>query len=514
MGSAPAKLQAEKQELLELVERLRGTIRGLEADNARLTYEKQCLLARLFGRKSEKIDPRQLEFLLQGLKAQEPVDPPPRVRSGHPRRPAAPRKPRLPEDLPTERHILDPQEVQQAPESFEQIGEEVTQELGYVAPLYFRRLFIRRKYVSKADRSLPPIIAPLPPRLIAGSYASPELLADITVKKFNDHLPLYRQEQILRTRHGIELSRKTMCDWLERVAWWVRPIYEQIRDALRRGNYLQIDESPIRYCQAEGGGSGQGFVWVYHRPGADVLYEWHTGRGADCLEPMLAKFGGTVQSDGYSAYQSYAKGRAREIANGADKPPIELAGCWAHVRRKFREALEECPGQAGWVLGQIQHLYRVERVLREGQAGPALRAANRAAQSAMVVARLEKALRLKLPAHRPTSQMGKAIGYTLSLWPELLRFIADGRLEIDNNLVENAVRPTAVGKKNWLFFGAPETGERAAIIYTLLENCRRLDINPYEYFCDVLRRLPSMTNQQIAELTPAHWITQRKARAA
>lgn len=515
MTGEVAKLRAERQELVDLVETLRTTIAALQTDNERLSHEKQCLLARLFGRTSEKLDPRQLELLL-GLAAVEAATEPPRpAPSPRVRRPATRRQPRLPENLPIEEHILDPEEVKQAPEAFERIGEEVTQELGYLAPLYFRRLFIRRKYVCKADRSRPPIIAALPARLIPGSYASPELLADITVKKFIDHLPLYRQEQILRSRHGIDLSRKTMCDWLERVAWWLRPIYSHIRDDLRRGTYLQIDESPIRFCQAEGGGSGQGYVWVYHRPGAGVLYEWHTGRGAQCLKSMLDGFGGTVQSDGYSAYQSYARERAQAIAQGTAQAPIELAACWAHARRKFYEAQEESPMQAGWAMRQIQLLYAIETRLRERKAGARYRAIVRSVESAPIVARIEKMLRLKLAAHRPTSQMGKAIGYALSLWTPLTRFLDEGRLEIDNNLVENAIRPTAVGKKNWLFFGAPETGERAAIIYTLLENCKRQGVNPQEYLVDVLTRLPEMTNQQTHELTPAAWAAaRRKAKAA
>lgn len=515
MKGKPAKLEVRYQEALQLVAQLQARVDELETWNAKLTYEMQCLLRARFGSKSEQLDPRQMELLL-GLKPTEPPaeDDAPSAPTQASRRRSRRRAPRLPEDLPTEEHILDPEEVEDSPDDFEKIGEEVTQELGYVAPLYFRRLFIRRKYVRKADRAQPPLIADLPPRLIPGSYASPELLTDITIKKYNDHLPLYRQEQILRTRYGIELSRKTMCDWVERVAWWLKPIYNHIRDQLRCSDYLQIDESPIRYCQAEGGGSAQGYVWVYHRPGGDVLFEWHTGRGADCLKEMLDDFGGTVQSDGYSAYQSYARIRAKQIAQGASKAPIELAACWAHARRKFYDAQEESPTQAGWMLRHIQNLYAIEKRLREQQLGPDYRAAVRTAQSAMIVVRIKKMLQMKLSAHRPTSQMGKAIGYTLSLWPQLTRFLQDGRLEIDTNLVENAIRPTAVGKKNWLFIGAPDAGERAAIIYTLLENCKREGINAQEYLLDVLRRLPSMTNQQTEQLTPANWAAQRKAQAA
>jgi hypothetical protein len=229
---------------------------------------------------------------------------------------------------------------------------------------------------------------------------------------------------------------------------------------------------------------------------------------------MLAEFGGTAQTDGYGAYGSYVNGRARRIEAGESAKVIELAGCWAHVRRKFKEALEESPVQAAWVLNQIGMLYGCERMLRENRSGPTLRAAVRCSHSAMVVERIGRMLRLKLASHRPASQMGKAIRYTLSLWPQLQCFIEKGEVEIDNNLVENAIRPTALGKKNYLFFGAPEAGERAAIFYTILENCKQEGINPQEYLRDVLSRLPSMSMQETGYLTPAAWAAQRNQRVA
>lgn len=269
----------------------------------------------------------------------------------------------------------------------------------------------------------------------------------------------------------------------------------------------------MRYCLREGGGSGQGYLWLFHHPGGEVLYEWHTSRATDCLDTMLEDFQGTVQSDGYSAYTSYEKKRRKLISEKKSSKPIDLAACWAHARRKFHEALEECPAQAGWILHQVGLMYQIERDLR-GK-GPELRSSVRAGSTGMILARLKMVLKHKLTAHRPSSQMGKAISYTLSLWPQLLRFRDDGRLEIDNNLVENAVRPTALGKKNWMFIGHPEAGQRSAIIYTLLECCKRRGINPQEYLCDVLSRIPAMTNQQTWSLTPANWLaSRRKSQAA
>jgi transposase len=517
MQGALAKLTRRNEKLEAENAALHARVDALEQELELTNRKLQHVLKQLFGKKTEQFDPRQLELLLSGLRVQPiPAGEPPAML--RPPRPAtgraSARKPRIPENLPTEDIVIDPDEVSAEPQAYQCIGEEITQELDVVPPKYFRRRFIRRKYVRKAERSLPPVIAALPPRLIAGGYASVGLVVDIILKKYLEHLPLYRQEQMLKMRYDIELSRKTMCDWVEQAAWWLKPIYEHIGCELRQGEYLQIDETPIRFCQAEGGGSGQGYLWVYHRPGAGVLFEWHTSRGADCLEGMLKDFGGTVQTDGYGAYDSYVTKRGQQIAAGVDKPPIVPAACWAHARRRFHEALPECPSQAAWVMRQIQHLYRIEAELREASAGPALRESVRSSQSTMILGRIEKALRRKLAAHRPTSQMGRAISYALSLWPQLLVYVSDGRIEIDNNLVENAIRPTAIGKKNYLFFGHPEAGERSAILYTLLENCKREGINPQAYLQDVLARRLTTPLNQIAQLTPANWAAARRVKAA
>jgi transposase len=506
-------MQAALAELKEKLAERDERIEQLVAENRLLSRKLQFLLKRLFGRKSEKLNRNQLELLLSGLDDSPPDDTPPPAPQPPRSRRRAERKPRLPDDLPTEDVVIDPEAVKEDPEAYQCIGQEVTEELDVVPTRYFRRRIIRRKYKSKVNRNRPPLIAPLPPRVIEGGYASAGLLTDIVLRKYADHLPLHRQEQILRTRHGIDLSRKTMCDWVGVVAEWLKPLYNHIREDLRASAYLQVDETPVRYCLGEGGGSRKGYLWLFHHPGGEVLYEWHTSRAAECLDPMLAEFCGTVQCDGYSAYTSYARKRRQQVELKQSDKPIELSACWAHARRKFHEALEECPGQARWVLHQIGLMYRIEQELR-GK-GPELRQSVRAAATGMILARLEKAFKRKMSQHRPTSAMGDAIGYALGIWPQLLRFRDDGRIEIDNNRVENAVRPTALGKKNWMFIGHPDAGQRSAIIYTLLESCKRRGINPREYLHDVLSRIPAMTNQQTRSLLPGNWLSDReKSQAA
>ena len=248
-----------------------------------------------------------------------------------------------------------------------------------------------------------------------------------------------------------------------------------------------------------------GHFWTFNRPGGEGFYHWQTSRAAACLENVIPlTFTGTLQCDGYSAYQSFANGRGG----------IELAGCWAHVRRKFYEALEQSPRVGGWLLRQIQNLYRIEEVLREQRAGPQLRLAVRASQSRPIVVRLQRAVvRLKGSGrYLPQSLLGQAMDYALGQWTTLEVFLKDGRVEIDNNLVENAIRPTAIGKKNWLFIGGAQAGERSAIIYTVIENCRRRGLDPFAYLRDVLTPLPNMTNWQVPTVTPQAWAKAQQPR--
>ena len=189
-----------------------------------------------------------------------------------------------------------------------------------------------------------------------------------------------------------------------------------------------------------------------------------------------------------------------------------LAGCWAHARRGFFEAKESAPKEAGWILVQIRHLYQIEEELRQQRAGVALRDAFRSSQSRPIVQRIHGALERWQKAGRflPQSSMGQAISYALGQWQSLEIYLQDAQIEIDNNLVENAIRPTALGKKNWLFFGDANAGERSAIIYSIIESCRRNGVEAYTYLCDVLTRLPSMTNWQIKDITPKAWAKSRK----
>jgi transposase len=497
-------MRADSQnELIQLRERvvtLEAALAAAHQENALLRQKVDALVRRVFGTSSEQIDPAQLELLLQ----LSTIATPPAVEARSFPQERAPRarkesRPRLPEHLPVIEQILDPEPVKTQPEAWRCIGQEVNEQLDYEPGRFLRRRIIRRKYVHRTDTDLAPIIALLPESLRERGLAAPGLLAHILVSKYCDHLPLYRQEQIFARRHDVQLPRQTLARWVELCADWLKPIYETIRTGVMAGGYVQIDETPIRYLAPGHGQTKQGYLWTAHRPRGDVLYRWETSRAAACLENLVpVNFTGTIQCDGYSGYRAFTQRREQRIT---------LAGCWAHVRRKFHDAMEQAPRTSGWLMRQLQHLYRIEAELRAHRAGPNLRAAVRAHQSRPIIERFKKALvRLKASGrHLPQSLLGQALDYTLGQWPTLEIFLNDGRVEIDNNLVENAIRPTAIGKKNWLFIGDAQAGERSAIIYTVIESCRRREIDPYTYLRDILTRLPHMTNRQIPEVTPAAW---------
>ncbi len=496
------QLLAENKKLVSETQTLQTEIKYL---NEKVKY----LLKQLFGSKSEKVDPNQLTLLLNGpelpaaneetLAEVEEVAPAPRRAK---RRPLAER---LPDDLPIETVVIEPEEVLAHPEEYKKIGEETMVELDVKPPRFFKRLIVRPKYVKVADRRQPPIVAPAPRRIIENSFASAGLLTAILLGKYADHLPLYRQEQIFKARHGVELSRKTMCDWVWNIAHQLAMIYECLRHEIRNSGYLQADETPVR-CQDPGTGKcATGYLWTYLAQDHGVLFEWFPSRAHDCLTPMLSKFQGQLQSDGYAAYEAfYAKPLNHKLRAG-----VARAGCWAHARRKFHEAREESP-LAAQVLADIQALYRIEAQLREQKTSADDRLAARQSDSLPILQKIEDRLKGASTSHLPKSLTAKAISYALDQWERLMVYTRHGHMEIDNNRVENAIRPTAVGKKNWLFFGSKEAGQASAILYSLLESCRMLGINSQEYLLDVLPRLPTMTNQSAHLYTPAQWKAARE----
>ncbi len=410
------------------------------------------------------------------------------------------------ENLPVQTTEIIPDLVAADPDSFERIGEETTELLDITPARFFRRLIVRPKFRRKNQRHLPPIVAPAPATPLVGGLPAAGLLAHLLVGKYIDHLPLYRQEKIF-LRHGVGIPRDLIVHWLHQSIALLEPVASAIKAETLASSYLQIDETPVRYLVPGSGKASRGYMWVASDPQGSLFYHWGAGRGCEQLvEAIGGNFTGDIQCDGYVVYKTYAK----------TNPLVKLLSCLAHIRRNFVEVLEAGPDpDAAKILSLIGELYGIEADLRATSATPALRHSQRAQRSAAIVGRIREAMEVTQAKHRPASLMGKALFYGLGHWASLARYLEDGRFEIDNNLAENAVRPLKLGAKNWLFFGSEHAGHNAAVIYTLVETCRRHGIPVEEYLRELLTRLPGQTDPEvIASLTPARMAAARREKSA
>jgi transposase len=375
-----------------------------------------------------------------------------------------------------------------------EIGCEKSERFEYVPAKVIRHEIVRPKLACPCGQGTVSIAA-LPPSVVAQGQPGPGLVAQVILSKYDDHLPLYRQQQQFE-RLGVNFPRQTLCDWVEQGALWLQPLVREMKRELLAGDYLQVDETPVRVMDPEVKGKcATGYLWVAGRPEADVIFEFHPGRGKEYAQALIGDFKGYLQRDGYGAYSALARGQ----------PGLIPVGCWAHARRKFVEALDERPEPAGQIVTELRKLYLIERRARDEALAPEQRWHVRREVSAPILAALKPQLEALRPGCLPQSPLGKAIQYALAEWEPLQRFLQDGRLEIDNNLTENAIRPSAVGKKNWLFIGHPEAGWRSAVIYSVIVSCRRRDIEPWTYLRDVLTRLPGMKQSEVPSLLPRCW---------
>lgn len=477
-----------------------------------------ALLKRLYGAKSEKLSTDQLllAFLEDEAKKPHAADPENQgpAAEANTKKKRARRTNKLGDslkDLPTtERTIIAP-EVREAPENYRLIGEEVSERL-HVNPATFTREVIKRlTHVRKNDPDAVPITPPLEPCLLPGSVLTPSLGALLLTEKFCYHQPFYRQEWRLKATHGIVLTRNLMCSWHDHLAGLLRRLYEQHAIKFRLSDYLKIDETPIDYLDPGSGKAQQGYLWTYHHPDYGVLYDWHTSRANTCLDNILiteeesSSFNGYLQSDGLRAYQTF-----RERHPHLEITPVS---CLAHIRRKFNEAREDHPRITAWILLQIGKIYRLEARLKNRRAGPELRKRSRRILLRRTYHHLQK-LFYHLPKHHrilPKSSLGKALKYAVDQWSHLEPCFEDGRIEWDNNLTENAIRPTKLGAKNWMFIGGKETGWRSAVIYTFVEQIRNHGLDPFGYFKWVFEKfMHNPPAEELENLLPDTWIKIQK----
>jgi transposase len=488
-----------------------ATIRLQEREKAQLLHRVEQLLGQIYGRRSEKIDPAQLllfvEAAVKNAEAEAtaaaeslPAEPKPN-KKGHGRKKPPQDLPRLPIEHPV------PEADKVCPHCGEarvRIGEEITEQLEYAPASLFVIEHIQPKLACRrCEEGV--VVAPKPAQPIEKGLPGPGLLAHVVVSKYCDHLPLYRQESIFE-RHGLELSRQTMCGWVLASARILEPVGEAMKARVLESKVIHTDDTPVTVREPGRSGTHQGRFWVYLGDGAHpyTIYDYTPSRKRDGPIEFLRGFKGTkeepryLQADAFGGYDGiYATGGADQ-----DGVVIEVA-CWAHARRYFYDARGSDALRSHTILAWIQQLYQVEREAKEADA-PRRRKLRRES-SKPILDKIKEWLDAEQPRLLPKSPIGEAVQYALNNWTALTRYLDDGDLAIDNNLAENALRGITVGRRNWLFVGSDRGGRAASVLHSLIGSAKRHGLDPFTYLRDLFLRLPTHPNKEIHLLFPDHW---------
>lgn len=489
--------KAYQEGLTDLEEKYKAIISNLQLDISHLKLQVKALKKMVFGAHSEKSKappesaPGQLS-LFEGEGAAVVEEEQMQEVKPHQRRKAKahPGRNALPEHLPEEVQVIEPEEDTT---DMVKIGEERTEYIEYNPASLVRKVIIRPKYARPKGQGI--VIAPLPARPLEKSIAGAGLLAHVEVSKFLYHNPFYRQIQQFRRQYNWTLSAATLNDWHRGVCQLLQPLYDCLwRRVLARG-YVQVDESPIKVMDCETKGkTHQGYQWVYHSPEQRlVCFQYRKGRGMHGPQEVLKDYQGYVQCDGYGVYDQL----------GRKNSALQLAGCWTHARRKFHDALESDPSVVQIALKFWSQLYRAEDACRHLAADDRLQ--YRLQHHLPIVKELCQWAKLHTGTTPPKSPLGKALYYLNHQWPKLKIVFDDGRLELDNNLIENKIRPLALGRKNYLFAGSPAGAQRIAMMYSFFGSCLANDVEPYAWLKDVLERIPIHPINKLEELLPSEW---------
>jgi transposase len=459
----------------------------------------------IFGKRSERVatDLNSEQLLLEGFEnlplPKEKKKIVPAHERGKPNRDGKD-KITIPSDLPVQTIILDiPEEEKICKETGQplvQIGVEVSHKLAHQPGSYYIKEIIRPKYANPQKEEDGIMTADLPDSLLPKCRADESLLAEIITKKFADHLPLYRIADIFN-REGIKISRKLLSQWVVRCGMALKPLHNEMLKRILASENIYIDETPVKLqdkvkCK-------QAYMWVVvggcESDPPYRIYEFKQDRCHDNVLDILKGYRGGLHSDKYAAYQKLAE---RKI--------ITWYPCWSHIRRKFFDAEAGDPVFRQWVLRKIRYLFMLERVSWGRSAEERLKI--RQEKEEPIIDELIQKIKGKLGDMTilPKSKLREAIGYFCGLIPYIKNYTKSAFARMDNNVAERAVRPLAIGRKNWLFFGSPDGGEAGAVLFSLVQTCRGLGINPREYLEDVMRRIMGHNNQKLHELLPDHWL--------
>jgi transposase len=381
------------------------------------------------------------------------------------------------------------------------IGYETGERLDVEPARYFVVVTKREKRACKSCGEGGVAVAAVPARIVEKGLVSDRVVIDTVVAKYSDHLPLYRQSAILEREAGVEIDRATLDGWVMRVGELLSPIVSVMRRELLGGSYLQADETTVDMQMHDGSGHNhQAYLWQYGRPGGGVVFDFRLGRGREGPKQFLGRFEGILQTDGYAAY------------DGVGGPKMVHAACWAHARRKFFEAAKLHPADEAAVrlVARMDELFAIDAEARERKLDCAARHALRIERAKPLLETIHAEVEEARGTSLPSSALGKAAKYTLTLWGKLTRFLEHPEVELSNNLAENSMRPVALGRKNWIHVGSQYAGPKVAAIVSIVETCRRLKIPIREYLAGVLPGIADVNIQRVAELTPAAWAARQK----
>jgi transposase len=381
------------------------------------------------------------------------------------------------------------------------IGYDVSEQLDVQPAQYFVVVTKREKRACKCCEEGGVVAAPAPERIIEKSLVSDRVVIDTLVAKYSDHLPLYRQSAILQREAGVEIGRATLDGWVMRVGELLIPIVAVMRRELLGGSYIQADETPVDVQLHDGRGKNhQAYLWQYGQPGGGVVFDFCMGRGREGPKVFLGQFEGLLQTDGYIAYEKVGG------------PKLVHAGCWAHARRKFFDAVTLNPNDAvaTRIVKLIDELFAIDAVAREEKLDPAARQVLRLEKAKTLVEIIRGEVEAARDACLPSSTLGKAVHYTLSQWKKLTLFLEHPELELSNNLAENSMRPVALGRKNWIHVGSQQAGPKVAAILSIVETCRRMKIPIRDYLAAVLPGIAEVSIHRLADLTPTAWAARQQ----
>lgn len=473
---------------------------------AQLEHMLERLSKVVYGARSEKrgnlLPPEQLALFDVAVQEKEPEFETITRRKPDPKAVAKPSsRMELPAHLPREVKRIEPEGVDL--EECVLVAEDITETLEIRPAQFYVQQIVRPRYCHKVETggvafvqaAVPSSLQPLPK-----SIAGVSLLAYLLVSKYEDHLPLHRLIKMIR-REKVDLAESTVNDWVQGSMRLLEPLFDSMRKQIRASGYLMADESPIPVQDSlKVGSTHKGYYWVFYAPVSHlIMFIYHKSRSGDAPKEVLKDFKGYLQVDGYAAYDQFER-----------QSDVVLLACMAHIRRKFHEALSNDKVRADYALDQIAQLYAVEKQARQEEVDLESRFNLRLEKSAPLLNSFKAWMVEQYGQVLPKSSIGQALSYALQHWDRACNYLKDGRLEIDNNWIENKIRPLALGRKNYLFAGSHEAAARAGMLYSFFAMCRKEGIHPSEWLAHVLSRIQDHPINQIDQLLPANWKKERE----